>query len=73
MQDGKKGTGLKKKKRVRANCDYCLYFEQDEESGMAECQLNLDQDEWERYLAGGQKDFPYFRMYDEYKTVRKQI
>ena len=44
----------------------------DEETDTYECAMNLDMDEYERFLASGRNRCPYFRVRDEYRIVRKQ-
>ena len=36
------------------------------------CTMNLDQDELGAFLSGYTKACPYYRFYDEYKSVQKQ-
>lgn len=57
----------------KGNCDYCVFNEYDEEYECYVCQVNLDEDEMERYMEGHFKSCPYFRFADEYKVVRKQM
>lgn len=58
---------------MKSNCEMCIYFSYDEEYNEYYCQVNLDEDEMERFLRDELKDCPYFRLEDEYKTVRKQM
>lgn len=51
-------------------CERCVYFRYDEEADMELCDLSFDEDELIRLYAA--KRCPYFRLYDEYGTVRKQ-
>ena len=37
------------------------------------CTQNLDQDEMGRFLSSNTAGCPYYRYYDEYKSVHKQI
>ncbi len=37
------------------------------------CTMNLDEDEMVRFLSGETHTCPYYRYYDEYKSVQKQI
>ena len=53
-------------------CEECDYFDYDEETDTYECMMNLDMDEYERYLASGRNRCPYFRVRDDYRVVRKQ-
>lgn len=52
-------------------CENCEFFEDDEEFGPT-CSMGLDEDEFADFLARQTGRCPYFRFYDEYKTVRKQ-
>jgi hypothetical protein len=54
------------------NCEMCAHFVEDEEFGDY-CSVDLDEDEMERFLAGRNHSCPYYRFYDEYKSVHKQI
>lgn len=58
------------KRKIKARCEDCLYYDCDE-NGEYYCTASLDEDEAVAFrLTGG--DCPYFRFYDEYKSVRKQ-
>ena len=35
--------------------------------------MNLDEDEMVQFLSGHTRACPYYRFYDEYKSVQKQI
>ena len=50
----------------KQNCEDCAYFVD------GECVINLDEDEYERFLQSNKNDCPYFKFYDEYKMVAKQ-
>ena len=66
-------TMPKKKKRTqKSNCDYCVHYEYDEDTGEMVCAVNLDEDEFEHYLSGSFRECPYYQPYDEYKSVQKQ-
>ncbi len=54
-----------------ARCEDCLYYDTDDEGEYA-CTMSLDEDEFYRYTQGMTKDCPYYRYYDEYKSVQKQ-
>lgn len=51
-------------------CEHCVYFRYDEEADMDFCEFAFDEDELVRLYSS--KRCPYFRLYDEYGTVRKQ-
>ncbi len=55
-----------------SNCDTCLNFVYDDEAGCNVCMVNLDEDEYLRFLSNSFESCPYYQVYDEYKIVRKQ-
>ena len=62
----------KKKYNSDCRCEDCLYYDYDEEYEEYLCRMSFDEDEAVRYLSGGSSRCPYFRFYDEYKSVQKQ-
>lgn len=58
---------------MKSNCETCLYFCYDEVYDEYYCQINLDEDEMERFLKDENNVCPYYRLEDEYKTVQKQM
>ena len=61
------------KKRRESNCDTCEFYDYDEEYGENVCIMKLDEDEMVNFLSGNTNYCPYYRYYDEYKSVQKQI
>ena len=59
------------KKRIPTNCESCEFYDVDED-GTPECSVSLDEDEFFRFVSGHNSECPYYRYYDEYKSVRKQ-
>ena len=59
-------------KNGKANCETCVFYDWDEEFDAYICQVSLDEDELERFVLGNTADCPYYRFYDEYKSVQKQ-
>ncbi|HIW48861.1 MAG TPA: hypothetical protein H9687_06260 [Firmicutes bacterium] len=57
-----------------SQCDTCLFYVYDEEYGDYCCDVRMDEDDAVR-LFGGRRSTgcPYYRVDDEYATVRKQI
>ena len=55
------------------NCESCVFYDYDEDYDEYACQMNLDEDEMVRFLSGNTRSCPYYRFYDEYKSVHKQI
>ncbi len=54
------------------SCDDCLWFDYADDTDDKSCTLQLDEDEMQRFLSNKSRFCPYYRAYDEYKTVRKQ-
>lgn len=54
------------------NCESCTNYIFDEESDCYFCDMQLDEDEMERFLTNQTFNCPYYDFYDEYKIVRKQ-
>lgn len=59
-------------KRQSVNCESCVFYDYDELYDVYTCRQNLDQDEAEHFSAGRNSACPYYRYYDEYKSVQKQ-
>ncbi len=53
-------------------CEECDYYDFDEECEDYVCTMDLDMDEFERFLLSDHNGCPYFRVRDEYRIVRKQ-
>ena len=53
-------------------CEHCEYYDYDEEYEMYLCTQRMDEDELCRFLHAGHRECPYFKFYDEYKSVQKQ-
>ena len=54
------------------NCETCEFYDYDEEYGENVCIMKLDEDEMVNFLTGNTSYCPYYRFYDEYKSVQKQ-
>ena len=61
----------KTKKKKQTNCESCEFYDCGED-GVSECQVALDEDEFLKFVSGQYSECPYYRYYDEYKSVRKQ-
>lgn len=59
-------------KSKQSNCESCEFFDYDEEWGEYVCSVSLDQDEMIDFLSKNTSRCPYYRFYDEYKSVQKQ-
>lgn len=58
--------------KMTSNCEDCVYYDYDEDWESYVCIMNLDEDEMVRFLSGDSRSCPYYRYYDEYKSVQKQ-
>ena len=63
----------KKKAPAAGRCEECEFYDYDEELDAYVCQVSLDEDEMISFISGQTGRCPYFRYYDEYKSVHKQI
>ena len=55
------------------NCESCEFYDYDEYLDAYVCSVSLDEDEMINFLGRNTKGCPYYRFYDEYKSVHKQI
>ena len=62
----------KEKKNISSLCDSCAYFDEIDEDGTLGCVVDLDEDELYRERQGGRFACPYYKFYNEYKSVQKQ-
>ena len=66
----------KTKKPARAerptNCESCVHYDYDEDTDTYVCGMDLDEDEQVRFVARQTRACPYYRFYDDYKSVQKQ-
>lgn len=54
------------------NCETCEFYDYDEEYDAYVCAANLDQDDMADFISARTQRCPYYRYYDEYKSVQKQ-
>lgn len=54
-------------------CDECAYFEYDENDEEYYCSVDMDEDDYARFISGGSNDCPFFKCGDEYAVVRHQM
>ena len=57
----------------KASCDSCEFYQYDEYTDSYSCTLSLDEDEMSDFLGALTVECNYYRFYDEYKSVQKQI
>lgn len=60
-------------KKVASNCESCEFYDYDEYMDAYVCEMRLDEDEMVNFLSRNTGSCPYYRYYDEYKSVQKQI
>lgn len=60
------------KKQPESRCESCEFYDYDEEWGEYVCSVSLDEDEMIDFLGRTTNRCPYYRFYDEYKSVQKQ-
>ncbi len=58
---------------MASNCDMCAHYVYDEEDDFYECLVNMDEDDFARFIARDYDNCPYFQLDDEYKVVRHQM
>ena len=61
-----------KKKETVTSCDSCVYYDYNEDDDMYECRVDLDEDEFLAFMTKKTQNCPYYKYYDEYKSVRRQ-
>lgn len=59
--------------RRKSSCESCAFFDYDEDTDSYYCSLSLDEDESAAMLENRVRDCKYYRFYDEYKSVQRQI
>ena len=59
-------------KKQMGSCESCEFYDYDEEMDAYVCTQQLDQDEMGDFLGRNTSGCPYYRFYDEYKSVQKQ-
>ncbi|MBQ4135868.1 MAG: hypothetical protein IJD73_02245 [Clostridia bacterium] len=60
-------------KNTVTNCESCEFYDYDEYLDSYTCSISLDEDEMINFLGKNTSSCPYYRYYDEYKSVHKQI
>lgn len=57
---------------MKKNCESCEYYDYDEFSDEYSCKIDLDEDEYLDFVTKKTQECPYYKFYDEYKSVQKQ-
>ena len=55
-----------------SQCDFCMFYEYDEEMDEHFCGIHIDQDDLEKLMYHRRTSCTSFRMGDEYTIVKKQ-
>ncbi|MBR4295262.1 MAG: hypothetical protein IKT56_00290 [Clostridia bacterium] len=66
-------NALPSTKKRQSSCEDCEYYDYDEYTDSYYCKMSLDEDEMISFLSGNRSSCPYYKYYDEYKSVNKQI
>ena len=64
---------MMEKRKYQGTCDTCAYYSYDEEYEIYECDMNMDEDDYIRFVTDSHSGCPYYRNGDEYLVVRKQM
>ncbi len=64
---------LKKEVKTMSICDTCINYEYDEDYECYTCMMDLDEDEYEKFITNRNTSCPYYQNGDEYLVVRKQM
>ena len=67
-----KNNESKKEKCTVSRCETCEFYDWDEYLDAYVCDMKLDEDEMLNFISGQSSSCPYYRFYDEYKSVAKQ-
>ena len=59
-------------KRAKTSCETCANYIYDDITDTYFCDMNLDEDEMEKFLTASTYNCPYYDFYDEYEMVKKQ-
>ncbi|HBN84647.1 MAG TPA: hypothetical protein DDZ89_12460 [Clostridiales bacterium] len=59
-------------KKAKTNCESCYHYLFDDDYGTYVCQIDLDEDEMEKFMTDSFRHCPYYQFNDEYIVVRKQ-
>lgn len=54
-------------------CETCAYYTYDEEYEEYVCEVNMDEDDYARFLSDKYSGCPFYRNGDEYQVVRHQM
>ena len=66
-------NGGKEKVSNASNCESCEFYDYDEELDAYVCAMSLDEDEMADFVGKNTQSCHYYRYYNKYKSVQKQI
>ena len=72
MAEAARFTGPAEKAKNFGTCDSCEFYDDKWGDGVLECTKDLDEDELYRAFGDRESVCPYYKFYDEYKSVEKQ-
>ncbi len=61
-----------KKTKKPSQCETCVYYDVIDKEGTLGCTVDFDEDEAYRQSANRTYRCPYYKFYDEYKSVQRQ-
>ena len=61
------------KKNPVGSCEQCNNYVYDEDYECYTCEMDLDEDEYEKFITNRNTSCPYYQNGDEYLVVRKQM
>lgn len=61
------------KKKQQTSCDTCARLIYDEDYEGYVCDVDMDEDEYMRFMSDKSYSCPYYRNGDEYAVVRRQM
>ena len=72
-QDEKSEQKRQLRRKIMSECDTCANYTYDEEYEEYVCDVNMDEDDFVRFMTDKRETCPYYRNGDEYRVVRKQM
>ena len=57
---------------MTGKCEECVHYDYDEEDDSWWCNMDLDEDEMERFLRSAADRCPFYRRGDDYASARRQ-
>ena len=58
--------------KISGSCEDCAHYQYDDEEEYWFCDMDLDEDEMERFLRSANDACPFYRRGDDYMTARRQ-